>query len=337
MWECERSREPVDYRLLWLRFLRKAWIVPLAVLAGIVLVGSAYFYSRTGARGGRTYQAESMFYLDFAENAQGEEYGYYNYFTWNEVIHTDFFMDYVREEMGGELTGEEIASYVTATVDSDVRYLYVRCNTHSPELSVRLAAIMEEIVPQFANLRKELQAIELAKAGDSAKDSSKIRMGNAFFLGGCLGFGTSVLWLLIALTVDTAVYLPATVEKRYHIACLGAPFLPEYAPNWEHFLKGASKTAMVFVDEDRPDEEFVVQGGAGGEIVTCGNPVEHPEELEGIRQCDAVLLVLKAGCKNDKAFERLLEQLGRQDVRVTAVVLARADKKLLSAYYRSKR
>lgn len=337
MWECERSREPMDHRLLWLRFLRKVWIVPLAVLAGVVLVGSAYFYSRTGARGGRTYQAESMFYLDFAENAQGEEYGYYNYFTWNEVIHTDFFMDYAREKMGGELTGEEVASYVTATVESDVRYLYVRCNTHSPELSVRLAAAMEEIVPQFADFRKELQAIELVKAGDSAKDSSKVRMGNAFFLGGCLGFGTSVLWLLIALTVDTAVYLPATVEKRYRIACLGAPFLPEYAPNWERFLKGAAKAAMVFVDEDRPDEDFAVQGSAGAEIVNCGNPVEHPEELERIRECDAVLLVLKAGCKNDKAFERLLEQLGRQDIKVTAAILASADKKLLSDYYRSKR
>lgn len=326
----------MDHRLLWLRFLKKMWIVPLAVLAGAIVVGAVYYYSRTAARGGRTYQAESIFYVDFAEDARGEAYDYYNYYTWSEVIHTDHFMDYVREKVDGELSRETLESYVTATVVSDVRYLYVRCNTHSPELSVRLASAMEEAVLKYADLRKELRSIELVKAGDSAKDSSKVRLGNAFFLGGCLGFVTSVLGILIALTVDTAVYLPSTVEKRYHVACLGAPFLPEYAPNWEYFLKNAARVAVVFADEEPPEEDFGVRGDTEREIVTCRNPVEHPGELDRIRGCEAVILVLKAGCRNDKVFERLLEQLGRQEIKVTAAALACADKKLLSAYYRSK-
>lgn len=336
MWECGYSREPVDYRLLWLRFLRKLWIIPVAVLAGIVLVGACYYYARTGARGGRTYQAESVFYIDFAENSQGEEYDYYNYFTWGEVIHTDFFMDYVYEKMSGELSMDEIVSYITATVDSDVRYLYVRCNTHSPELSVKLASIMEEVVPKFANIRKEMRTIEIAKAGDNAKDSSKIRMGNACFLGGCLGLGVSTLWIWIVLIVDTAVYIPSTIEKRYHITCIGASFLPEFAPNWKYILKDAVKIAKVFVDEDVVEEEFRIQGDIERKIISCRNPVEHPEELDRIRECEKVLLVLKAGCKNDKVFERLMEQFGRQDIKVTAVILASADEKLLSEYYRNR-
>lgn len=336
MWECEYSREPVDYRLLWLRFLRKIWIIPIAMLAGIVLVAACHYYARTVARGGRTYQTESVFYIDFAEDAQGEKYDYYNYFTWGEVIHTDFFMDQVYEEMAGELSMDEIISYITATIDSDVRYLYVRCNTHSPELSMKLASVMEEIVPKFADIRKEIRSIEIAKAGDGASDSSKLRIGNACFLGGGLGLGISLFWILAALTVDTAVYIPSAIEKRYHVTCLGAPFMPEFAANWKYVLKDAVKIAKVFVDEDFRDEEFEIPGDKKRKVVSFRNPAEHPEELDRIRECEEVLLVLKAGRKNDKMFERVLEQLGRQDIRVTAAVLADADEKLLSAYYRSR-
>ena len=370
MWECECGREPLDYRLIWLRFLRKLWILPIAVLVGTMLVGAAYYYSRTAARGGRTYQSESVFYIDFAENAQGEEYGYYNYFTWGEVIHTDFFLDYVYEEMKGEYSREELASYITATVDSDVRYLYVRCNTHFPELSVKLASVMETIVPRFAEIREEFETIEVAKKGDEAKDSSKIRLGNACFLGACLGLAAAVLGILVVLILDTGIYLPSTIEKRYHVVCLGAPFLPEFAPNWQLYLKDASKVALIRVDEGDSSEGLSPSGDRKGtfedgkelmkldkdfmrywkqsdntadagtavipELIICQNPVEHSEELEKIRNCDKTILCLRAGCRNHETFTRLLEQLSRQGIQVTAAVLILADKKLISSYYRSK-
>lgn len=339
MWECECGREPLDYRLIWLRFLRKLWILPIAVLVGMVLVGSAYYFSRTAARGGRTYQAESVFYIDFAENSQGEKYDYYNYYTWGEVIHTDFFLDYVYEEMKEEYSREELISYITASVDSDVRYLYVRCNTHSPELSVKLASVMEKIVPQFSEIRDEIETIEVVKKGSEAKDSSKIRLGNACFLGACLGLTGAVLGILMILILDTGIYLPATIEKRYHLVCLGAPFLPEFAPNWQLYLRDALKIALVCVDEGDFVEELSNMGvgsGATPEVTICQNPVEHPAELEKIRICDRTILCLKAGCKNHETFMRLMEQLSRQGISVTATILILADEKLISAYYRSK-
>ena len=377
MWECECGREPLDYRLIWLRFLRRLWVIPVAVLIGTMLVGAAYFYSRTAARGGRTYEAESIFYINFAKNSLGEEYDYYNYFTWGEVIHTDFFLDYVYEEMKGEYSLEELASYITATVESDARYLYVRCNTHFPELSVKLASAMETIVPQFAEIRDEFESIEIAKKGDTAKDSSKIRLENACFLGVCLSLSTAVLIILAVLILDTSVYLPSTIEKRYHVVCLGTPFLPEFAPNWQLYLKDALKVALVRVDESDSSERFSPAGDGGEtsadgkelmeldrelikldrnfmrylrpsenivglnsaakpDILICPNPVEHPGELEKIRNCDKAVLCLRAGRKNHETFIRLLEQLGRQGIPVTAAILISADEKLISAYYRRK-
>ena len=338
MWECECGREPLDYRLIWLRFLRKLWILPIAVLVGTVLVGGVYYYSRTAARGGRTYQAESVFYIEFAENSSGEEYDYYNYFTWGEVIHTDFFLDNVYEEMKGEYSREELASYITATVDSDVRYLYVRCNTHSPELSVKLATVMETIVLQFAEIRDEFETIEVVRKGEQAKDSSKIRLGNACFLGACLGLAAAVLGVLTVLILDTGIYLPSMIEKRYHVVCLGAPFMPEFAPNWQLYLKDALKVALVRVDEDSSEGPSIagVNSTSEPEVILCQNPVEHSEELEKIRNCDRTILCLRAGRRNHEVFIRLLEQLGRQGIQVTAAILISADEKLISMYYRSK-
>ncbi|MCH5339431.1 MAG: hypothetical protein J1E03_11665 [Acetatifactor sp.] len=346
MWECECGREPLDYRLIWLRFLRKLWVIPIAILAGMMLVGTVHYCSRTVAKGGRTYQSESIFYIDFAENAQGEEYDYYNFFTWGEVIHTDFFMDYVYGEMEGKYSRDELATYITATVDSDVRYLYVRCNTHFPELSVKLASVMETIVPQFAEIREEIEIIEVAKKGSEAKDSSKLRLGKAYFLGACLGLAAAVLGILIVLILDTGIYLPSTIEKRYHVVCLGAPFLPEFAPNWQLYLKDALKVALVHVDKgDSKDimgygkqmEDIAsVSSNVKPEIIICENPVEHSEELEKIRNCDKTILCLRAGRRNHETFTRLLEQLGRQGIPVTGAILISADEKLISAYYRSK-
>lgn len=335
MWECECGREPMDYRLLWLRFLRKIWILPIAVLLGMLLVGAVYYYSRTAARGGRTYQAETVFYVDFAENALGEAYDYYNFFTWGEVIHTDFFLDSVYEKMNGELSREELEAYISASVDSDVRYLYVRYNTHSPELSLRLASVMEGILPQFAGMRKEIASIEVVKKGDEAKDSSKIRLANACFLGACLSLGAAVFGILIALTVDTAIYLPATVERRYRVLCLGAPGLPELVPNWQRYIKGASKIAMISVEEGTRSAELVGPEEKV-EMIFCKNPVEHPEELERIRTCDRTVLCLRAGRKNHETFMRLLEQLARQEIPVTAALLIPADVGLIMRYYRCK-
>lgn len=335
MWECEYSREPVDYRLLWLRFLKKIWIVPIAVLIGSILVGAVYYYARTTARGGRTYQAESIFYIDFAEDGQGTEYAYYNYFTWGEVIHTDYFMDNVYEKMNHELTMEELTEYITATVDSDVRYLYVRCNTHSPELSVRLAGIMEEIVPQFADLREEIKSIEVAKAGDFAKDSSKIRMGNAFFLGAFAGFVISVIAILLVLIIDTAVYLPNTLEKRCHILCLGTDCMLEFQENCKYVLSASEKIACVSVADENGADALTKVLGNKKEIIACKNPVHHPEELERIRSCDKVVVCVKAGCKNAEETARLLEQFARQEIEVTATMLVDVNEKLVLKYYRS--
>ena len=336
MWECEYSHETVDYRLLWLRFKQKIWIIPIAILLGAVLTAAGYYCARVVVAGGRSYQTKSVFYIEFGKDSEGELYDYYNYFTWDEVVHMDYFMDRLYDGMNGEYSKEELASYVAANIDSDVRYLYVRCTTHNPELSLRLAAAMEELVPQFAGTKEEFESIQIAQTAVEAKDSTVLRMGNACFLGACLGLGVSVLWILAVLLMDTSIQLPASFERRYHIPCLGAEFMPEFIPNCSYLLKDAAKIAKIPAEET--DVSDIMLGGeVSAEVIDCKNPITYSEELDKIRECDKVVLCVRAGRKNDESIRRMLEQMGRQGIRVSAAVLVGADEKLISEYYRRKK
>ncbi len=337
MWTCEYSKEPVDYKLIGLRFIRKIWLLPLAILVGILVVGSCYYYAKIIAKGGRTYQTESIFYVDYAENLEGKQFDYYNYFTWGEVIHTDFFMDGILEKLQGEIERTRLEQYVSATVESDARYLYVRCNTHTPELSLKLAGILEKVVPLFSDSKEEIQSIRLDKAAREATDSSKLWMGNAYLLGGLLGLAAAVFGILIWLITDSAVYIPSTLEKRYHIPCLGTSVMEEFSTNCEYFLKEAKQIAIVPVDKESIDGALFenIALSEQTEVILCKNPIECPEEWKRICECQKVVLVVRAAKKNSKQLERVLEQLLRMDINVTATVLVHVNERLLRAYYRS--
>lgn len=332
MWECEYAKESVDYKLLGLRFLRKIWIVAVSAVIGCVLVAGLYYMAKIIQAGGRVYQADSLFYLKLGQDGTGKEYDYYNYYTWNEIIDSDFLVDEIYVKFEGRLTKDEIRDAVSASVDFDPRYLIVSCRTHSGELSLELAKTVEPLVTAFVDTRKEFESVEITKSAEEAKDSTDIRMFNACGLGFSLGIFFSVLGILIALTLDTSVYLPVTLERRYHLVTLGAPFMSEFASNLEHMLGKAKKIAVVYTDTPVPVEEM-----DGLPVVICENPVEKPEELEKIRECDAVVLCVKAAGKNGKRVERCLEQLARQEIAVTATVLVEADEKLIGAYYGRKK
>ena len=185
---------------------------------------------------------------------------------------------------------------------------------------------------EAAQATDEVAPVAEETKAEEAKDSTDIRLLNACGLGVFLGVFFSVLGILIVLTLDTSVYLPVTLERRYHLVTLGAPFMSEFSSNLEYMLGKAKKIAVVYTDVPVPVKEM-----DGLSVVICENPVEKPEELMKIRECDAVVLCVKAAGKNGKRIERCLEQLARQDIAVTATVLVEADEKLINAYYGSKK
>jgi len=328
MWECDYAREPVDYRLFWLKMLKKIWILPVSALAGFVLIGAVYYMSKLCFGNGRTYQAETMYYIDFTLDSAGD-YTYLNQYTWGEVVKTDFFVDYLEEGFGGAVSREAIMEASYAGVESDVRYLYTRYKSRDREQALKGDKLLEEAVVAYGEAQKEFNSITVIKAATEAKDVSNIRLLTAAVLGACVGLFAAVVVLFVRETVDTSIYVPATLEKRYHVPALGAASMNEYEANCKAILGGFGKVCVVPGDEstDVAGVEIYVNHEA------CKNPVNTPSEIEKLKDAECVVVAVKAGAHNGKRLERTLEELGRINAHVAAFVLVGEDEKLIKKYY----
>ncbi len=330
MWECSYSREPVNYRLVWLRLIQKLWLLPLGALVGAVLVGGIYYVSRMYVGQGRIYEAKTIYYLDFAEDSAGNTYDYLNHYTWAEVIQMDQIVGRSLELLKGKLTREQYQEYVTATIESDVRYLYTRCTTPQPELSLEIDKALQQAVLEFGQSQKEFQEIRVTKAADEAVDVSNIRTLNAVLLGAGIGVFAAVLgWLLKAIG-DTSVYLPVSLENRYHGKCLGAPSMEEFRYNVETLVPPEKKKYLMSGDRSYTLQELP-EGMQEYQLVP--NVILQPDIASQIKD-GVVVVYVKAGAQNGKQVERTLEQLSRQEIVVAATMLVEENPFLIRRYYR---
>lgn len=329
MFECEYSREPVDFRLLWLRFLKKIWILPVAALAGLLIVGSAYYMSRLCFGNARTYQTDTMYHVTFAEDSTGKKYDYINYYTWGELVKTDYFIDSIYEELSGSVTKEEIKEAVYANVESDGRFLYTHCTSRSPELSERLERALEKAILAYPDRMVELESISIERRDEKSWDSSNIRLGTACILGAVTGLFVALFAVVIYLINDTSVYVPATLEKRYHIPSLTCPSMEEYEANCRLMLKDFTSLNVVAIDSCKDLEGLNLYKDS----TFFENPVVATENIEKLSEKDCVVAV-RAGAHNGKCLERTLEELGRMNTKIAAFVLVGEDTRLIKAYYR---
>lgn len=107
MWECNYAGEPLDIRLLVLRFLRKSPVILLAAFLGAVCIGGAYFLKKVTFGPAKEYEAVTDFYIDYAVQENGEEYTYFNQTTWTQLITDDVFTDKILTHMSEmELSAE---------------------------------------------------------------------------------------------------------------------------------------------------------------------------------------------------------------------------------------
>ena len=330
MWECRNANELIDYKLIWLRAKPKIWIIPLAVVLGAVLILGIHYLDKMIDHGGRVYETTSVFYLDFAEASDGSQYDFINYYTWGELIHSDFFMDALYEALDYAYSKDDLLGIVAATIESDVRYLYVRCTTNSAEESLKIAKELEPIVISFADEQKEFTDIKLVDRGDTIRDSTKLRLANAAGLGAVLGLLLSVLGILAVVVADSSVYIPSTLEKRYSIPVLGSPSMSEYMMNCKLMLEEVDNIAYVSIDGENEIPDF-----AGKSAVLIEDSLSNEDSIRKIKSCGVLVLGVEAGRKNSKIIERYIEEFRRLNIKVSALVLNHVDDRLIKAYYKA--
>ena len=366
MWETKYAREPIDYRLFFLKLLKKIWIFPLAAVVGAVVVGVVYCLVNFGIKDGYKYRARTIYYVTYADDASGNEYDYYNYFTWQEVIHSDYFTEGLSKAMGGSLSKDEIIANTLATVESDVRYLYTKSTAGSVDEAIRLEKEVEKLMLAFPDGKKEFESIVIVDepGEDDTEDVSLIFVKRAVIFGAVIGLIAAVIISIFYACVDTSVYLPSTLEKRYGIPALGALSMKEFEANVREFLGDKKKVAVIKADTTPEKIKQVYSGEEGDvslDIRSMKKLISHNGEdslidaLSGdfekvvfedifsdkteenvyskIKECDAAVIIAKAGAHNGKKIERIIEQLARQEIKPAAFALAGEDEWLIRSYY----
>lgn len=344
MWECNFAKETIDYKLFWLRFAKKIWLVAVATILGALLVGGPYYFVNVTIGEGPSYKIVSEYYLDYAEDGSGATYDYFNYYTWSEIADTDEFIGILREELPEEMfaSADTLRKYTDATVESDTRYLMTTVLTEHPDKTVEIARAMEKAILKFADGQKEFTSVKVVTAPvDAEKTYPDVRPVRAVILGAVLGLFVGLVGVCAYIICDSSIFLPNMVEKRYKIKALGCQEFSESKNNICYAMESAKTLAIVGagdLDCDKAsDAKKYIQEILTDkcEVVLMKEDVISGEfDFEKLRKFDRVIFLIKAGGKNGKKIERAIEQIRRQDVNLAGAFLFGEDKWLIKRYYR---
>ena len=344
MWECSFAGETMDYKLFWLRFAKKIWIIIAATILGALVVGVPYYLVNITFGPDPSYKVVSEYYLDYAEDANGKTYDYYNFYTWGEVAKTDEFVGILQSCLPKEVSfdADTLRSYTDATVESDTRYLFTEVVTEDAETSLIIARAMEKAVAEFGNIRKEFQDVKIITSPQTAEETyPDVRPVRAIVVGILLGFVTGLIGVCVYIITDSSVYLPNVMEKRYQIKALGCLSFSESKNNVCYAMKDCKNAAVLWVDHNNIEKGEEAAGFIENtlkescEVSLVKQEVLAPDfDFDAVRKKDAVVLMVAAGNKNGKKIERIVEQLRRQDIGISGAFLYNEDKKLMKHYYR---
>ena len=333
MWEASYGKEPFDLRLTTLRMLRNLHKIIGVTLVGTLLFGGGYYVKNIMLRGENSYEAASVYKVDFVDEPSKAGDYYINEMTWNTYVHADEFLDAVRNhlEEDGALDSfspdslENLGTQLSAKLDSDVHVPSTIVTTDSPEKSLFLAKAVEQaMTEEFVQDNEQIKDIKVIDAAQTATEVvPDVRPLRAFVLSAILScFFAVVIFLLTELGSDD-IWLPATLRRRYGLAAPGTVNSREFRTNMEYLFRGKENIAVCTVSDD-------------------GNPIQVAEVLKKssaekanteMREADGVLLAVNAGRHSGRKLERVLEFFATQEIPVTAALLWEADEKLIRAYY----
>ncbi len=244
MWECSYGKEPLDIRLLVLRFLRKSPLVVLAALVGAICIGGPYFLKKVTFGPAKEYEAVTDFYIDYALQESGEEYTYFNQTTWTQLITDDVFTDKVLVYMSWDgmsvdeetiqaaplpdiekaagLTKQQLREYLYATMLSDTRIVTTTVTTNDPELTMRIEKALIRAMEDFGNEQKEIEEVRiLQEPAEASLVVADVRTFRACMLGAVIFAFVTGLYLLLYFVLDEGIHVPVAFERRFGVPMLG--------------------------------------------------------------------------------------------------------------------
>ncbi len=364
MLEGYYGQEPFDLRLTVLLLFRYLKQILLITLAGTVLFGGWYYGKNVlwvNLTQAPQYTITTTYKIDYRDPPTKAGDYYINEATWNTYVASTEFTENVLTHLSqdgavpelGELTPQQLAGMLAATVASDIQVPSV---TVTADSSAHAAAICEAVrrtmTEDFPAGNEEVAAIRVIDEQPvPVLKERDVRCGRAFALSAVLSGFFAVAFFLLRELGNDRIELPAQIRTRYGIKCIGG--MDEQGVQQEALVR---ENLLYLVGEkasgDRPvvsvcpvSEEQDIGAVTQTLAKLCGESVSAtiqavpsvmlcPEGCAALRKSDVVILATEAGNHVGKPLEQVLELLYTQDVKVDAALLVGADERLIRTYYR---
>lgn len=359
------GKEPFDLRLTVLRLMMQIHIILGVTLLGMLLFGGGYYVKNVLLRTEQLYEVTSVYHVEYAVESE-VQIGtvYINQTSWNTYMQSEDFLNAVQAHLKQDgasagtlqMDNEALGACIEAHLASDLRMPSTTVTTENAADALVLARAVEATMEQeMPVLLREINAIHTVDSPVTASEVvPDVRVGRALVLSGVLSLFFAVIALLLKETWADAIWLPATIYKRYDIKAVGTVESRELVENLKYFFVGMERVVLCPVEEAvNPAEvletlkETVSERAVGGASIApkmigeswfaVPSPLLCPEVCESMRQADGVLLAVSAGSHVGRRLEKTLEFLAQQDCKVTAAVLVGADERLLGLYYLGKK
>ncbi len=348
MYKWPYAKEPFDFKLFVLLFIKKIWIVTGAALMGVLLIGGGYYLKNVILGGPLEYEITTTYMVEYntRNNETGELYSYINSATWGSLVQTDWFVDRAwdhatKDGMVPETYGiekKDLKNFFYATMPSDLRIPTATVTTASQELTVLLDLALQQTFTDFADEQPEMDGIKVLDKTPLAVADKDVRTLRACILGALTGLFLAGFAIALWIIWDDSVYLPETFTYRYGLFMAGAlgkgkelPDAQETA-NIEHLFPNMDKGIILSVgrlsDPEKVLGALVKEGFS--ELISAEKLQE--ESYEKLRNAGGVLLVVEAGAHNAGEIGHVLHELQLQDIAVQGAFLCNADMRLLNAY-----
>ncbi len=336
------KEEGLDLRFYFLRLFHSIWIVIVAALAGAAICAGGHLLYKQINPQEKEYKAETKYYIDFEEDSTGIGYGYYNDYTWNDIMKSDAVLLYTMSLLPDDISKETVEEAVYADIISDVRVLTIIVTASSQELADTIAKATEQSLVHFPEDIKEIAAIRVTRSDAAVEVVVDDVTANFAIFGAVAGALISLfVWMLLC-CMDNSVYVPSDVEKQLGLPVLGVTYKQnckkedaadnqsELMTNVSFLLKDKTKIAVVTLQDTIPQ---ILADMEGKEVSACCVSLQDMPDYDMLRAQDAVLVCATYGGKDVRLLKRVLSDLELQQCNVAGAVITDADKWFYRCYF----
>lgn len=262
------EKEGLDLRFFLLRLLNSIWIVFVAALAGAAICAGGYMLVKCINPAMKEYSRETKYYIDFAEDSTGIGYGYYNDYTWNDLMKSDDILNYTMSLLPEDISKETVENAVVADIISDVRLLTITVTTSDADVTNSIADATAKSLVHFPEDIKEIDGIRVIRDEEVKEIIVGDLTKNFGVFGLVFGAVVSLFGICLVYCMDSAVYLPKDIENRFHIPVLGVMYKEgnekedaadnreEFLANAGYLLKGKRQIALLWLGDNSKIKTF---------------------------------------------------------------------------------